>query len=261
MQFEAHRGWRTAASIVKIVERQVGRTLRYVTTSLPYGTFTVAVLLAVLSISLATFGLKIEPQTNGSGSSAIQSETTAMRTRTETHSHRRRVHRRIAKKDADAVAIPAPQQPVPPAQQPATPATIHFSGGQLQIDARNSSLSQILAKVSSETGLVVDGLSNDERIYGQYGPGSVSSTLTALLDGAGYNYVLVGSEGQGKMKLLLTQRNGGASSVTPTPASNNGLLSPAGAQPPTMANPSEPPHPKTPQEIFEELRRMHPPPQ
>lgn len=257
MQFKAHRGWRTAASIVKIVERQVGRAVRYVAaTSLPYGTFTVAVLLAVLSISLATFGLKIEPQTNGSGSSAIQSEATAMRTRAETHSHRRRVHRRIAKKDA--VATPAPQ---PPAQQPATPATIRFSGGQLQIDARNSSLSQILAKVSSETGLVVDGLSNDERIYGQYGPGSVSSTLTALLNGAGYNYVLVGSEGQGKMKLLLTQRSGGASSVTPTPASNNGLLSPAGAQPPTMANPSEPPHPKTPQEIFEELRRMHPPPQ
>lgn len=170
-----------------------------------------------------------------------------------------KAHIKPASPAITATTVPTPPAPVPPAQQLASPAKIEFQQGQLQIDAQNSSLIQILTKISGETGLVVEGLGHDERIYGQYGPNSVASTLTALLDGAGYNYVIIGGGNQGSMKLLLTPRTAGSIGVASGPtAIGNPVAAPASATPAT-ANPSEPPHPKTPQEIFNELRRMHPP--
>lgn len=119
-----------------------------------------------------------------------------------THKHHRKVHR-TAKNSAPAQPIatppvpiqpPAPAWPIPPAQQPAEPATVILNGDQLTIVAKNSSLQAILDAVSQQTGLKVTGLSGDMRIYGSYGPGTVSQTLHALLQGSPYNYVLVGGD-------------------------------------------------------------------
>lgn len=166
------------------------------------------------------------------------------------HQHRR-------KKKAVELA-PPPPVPVPPVQQAPRPATIAFRDGTLRIDADNSSLVQILNQVAHETGMKVDGLGADERIYGQYGPGPVTSTLSKLLDGAGYNYVIVGGgPGTPATKLLLTGGPSGdavASDVSaPAPATQT-----TPAEAPATQNAPEPVHPKTPQEIFNELRRMHP---
>jgi len=153
----------------------------------------------------------------------------------------------------------APPRPVPPAEQPATQAMIDFRQGLLSIHAQNSSLVTILNQVSRQTGLVVEGLNHDQRVYGQYGPGNMASTLTALLDGSGYNYVIVGGDSShAPSKLILTQGNAPSAPGVPV-AANNGTVTPTDtASEPVSANPSEPVQAKTPQEIFDELRKMHP---
>ncbi|MGH9616950.1 MAG: hypothetical protein ACRD28_09440 [Acidobacteriaceae bacterium] len=151
-----------------------------------------------------------------------------------------------------------PAVPVAPADQPASPATVDFSQGVLSIRAQNSSLVSILDQVSRETGLHVEGLAHDERIYGQYGPGDVSTTLSALLDGSGYDYVIIGGTGKAPAQLVLSPGGGNGAAGPPQAAANNQQPAPAINEPPTAADPTTPPQPKTAQEIFNELRRMHP---
>ncbi|HVC89932.1 MAG TPA: hypothetical protein VND66_04830 [Acidobacteriaceae bacterium] len=156
------------------------------------------------------------------------------------------------------VATPAPAPlPVPPADQPPTPATVEFHQGMLSIQARNSSLVHTLSLVSRETGLIVEGLGSDQRIYGQYGPGTLASTLTALLDGSGYNFVIIGGEGGQSPKLVLTAGNAAAATNTAAAAGSAPIAS-APSDESAPADPSKPVQPKTPQEIFNELRKMHP---
>jgi hypothetical protein len=176
-----------------------------------------------------------------------------------THRHKRHHRRsRAAREEAQTAAVPAtPAPPQPPADQPPAAATVSFQNGALTIQAHNSSLEQILNQVSQQTGMAIEGSDHDKRIYGDYGPGTVSATMEKLLNGAGYNYVLVGGgDGRPPSKLLLTAGNAGSTS---TPASSTPAVQ---STPPPQAtapeNPSNPVHPKTPQEIFEELKRMHP---
>ncbi len=131
---------------------------------------------------------------------------------TQRHAVHHKVRHHTQRKAAAPAEPPPPPPPVPPAEQAAHPATITFSRDNLRIDADNSSLVQILRQVSQTTGLTIEGLDRDERIYGQYGPGPVTSTLSKLLDGAGYNYVIVGGgPGESPAKLLLTPASGSAS--------------------------------------------------
>ena len=53
----------------------------------------------------------------------------------------------------------------------------------LKIDASNSSLAQILKDVATATGARWQGLEQDQRIFGSYGPGPARDVLTQLLDG------------------------------------------------------------------------------
>ncbi len=175
--------------------------------------------------------------------------------------HRKTRRHSKKKEPVPAVIAPAaPPPPVPPAQQPARPARIDFSQGLLRIDAENASLIEILNQISHHTGLAVEGLDHDERVYGQYGPGTVTSTLTKLLDGAGYNYVIVGGAGDATpRKLILTQGSNFSAGNPAAPVTATGIPSAASAGgASSSANPSEPARPKTPQQIFDELRRMHP---
>ena len=51
--------------------------------------------------------------------------------------------------------------------------------------------------VSLKTGAKVEGVGADERIFGAYGPGPARDVLTELLDGSGYNILMIGDLGQG----------------------------------------------------------------
>jgi len=171
-------------------------------------------------------------------------------------------HRHHAKPDV----APAPVAPPPlrPAEQPPNPATIDFNNGLLTVRAQNSSLVSILTQIQHQTGLVIDGLSHDQRVYGQYGPGSISTTLSALLDGSEYDFVIVGGgSGHAAARLILsTPGSAGAPATSPPTVANNQEAPPAeGNENGDQAEPSDPtapPQPKSPQEIFNELRRTHP---
>ena len=126
-------------------------------------------------------------------------------------------HRKKAK--AEALAVTAP--PVPTVapnllDQPATPATVRSANNELTVTAHNSSLAQILRQVSSQTGMKLDGMSADERVFGSFGPGATREVLTALLNGTSYNLIMVGDLPNGAPReLLLSRRSGGAAPGSP----------------------------------------------
>jgi hypothetical protein len=81
----------------------------------------------------------------------------------------------------------------------------------LRIDATNSSLQQILTDVSTETGAKVEGLDDDQRIFGTFGPGAAREVLAQLLEGSGYNFLMIGDQGQGTPRqIVLSTRTTGS---------------------------------------------------
>jgi hypothetical protein len=128
------------------------------------------------------------------------------------------------KPKAEPVAEPAP--PVPTVapnmlDQPASPATVKAANNELTVTAENSSLSQILRQVSSQTGMRLDGISADERVFGSFGPGATREVLTALLNGTSYNMIMVGDLPNGAPReLLLSRRSGGAEPHSSAVAAN-----------------------------------------
>ena len=110
-----------------------------------------------------------------------------------------------------ALIAPAPEPPHWPANDQPAPARIVWDSQGLRIEAANSSLSEILTEVSSLTGAQVDGFATDARVYGQYGPGPARDVLSQLLEGTGYNVIMIGDLGQGTPReLVLSARTAGA---------------------------------------------------
>lgn len=98
----------------------------------------------------------------------------------------------------------------------ATPPQVTLDHGKLTVDAQNSDLSAILQDVSQKSGMSVDGLSRNTRVFGVYGPGSPRDVLSALLTGAGYNFVMAGGEsGSVPRELVLTAQTGNALPANP----------------------------------------------
>ena len=174
-------------------------------------------------------------------------------------------------KQASALATPvAPVQPAAPpppdwpANDKAQPPSVAWNGRDLTIAAANSSLDQILHEVSTATGLKVEGYqsasgSSDQRIYGSYGPASARVVLGQLLDGSGYNVIMVGDRGAGTPReLLLTSQAKAAQPGAAHPAAQQNNEdepaeepepAPVENQPPTAL----PPGVRTPQQMRQEL--------
>ena len=90
--------------------------------------------------------------------------------------------------------------------------------GFLSVSATNSSLQQILSDVSTATGVKVEGAPSDQRVYGSYGPAPARDVLSQLLDGSGYNVLMIGDQGQGTPRtLVLTVKS---NTPAPNPALN-----------------------------------------
>lgn len=176
---------------------------------------------------------------------------------------------------APVIAPPVPsvpQQPLSLLQEPAQRAQVRLNSEGLFIQANNASLSQILRDVSSNSGMKLEGLGRDERVFGNYGPGAAPEVLGQLLEGTGYNVLMVGVTAQGAPReLVLTPRNSshGPATASPTPVRR------ADEEEDTEPEPEPPPPPiqrpmpetqqqgqqnpngvKTPQQLLEELRRM-----
>ena len=86
----------------------------------------------------------------------------------------------------------------------------------------------------------MDGASGDQRVYGSYGPAPAREVLSQLLDGSGYNVLMIGDQGQGTPRsLVLTVKSN-------APAPNPGLNAQARQNPdddaeePEQAEPIDP---------------------
>jgi hypothetical protein len=171
-------------------------------------------------------------------------------------------------------AQPAPQQStgVAPSllQQPAKDAQIIFADGNLSIHADNSSLSAILRQVASNSGMKIDGLGGDERVFGNFGPGAPRDVLADLLAGTAYNQVLLGDLSNGAPReLILTPATRG-SAPAPSPAPQANANADDGNEAEAVETPPPPPQPeppagstqqppqgvRTPQQLFEQLQQM-----
>jgi hypothetical protein len=120
-------------------------------------------------------------------------------------------------------APPASQTATPPSTSEAapSPATVNLADGKLTVSAQNSDLTAILQQVARTSGMSIEGLGKTTRVFGVYGPGNPRDVLTELLDGSGYNFVILGGgNGIAPAKLMLTEK-------------------PAGPPPPANASPAD----------------------
>jgi hypothetical protein len=160
-------------------------------------------------------------------------------------------------------------------QQPAHRAQVHVGDSGLTVQADNSNLSQVLRDISSATGMKVEGIGHDERIFGNYGPGAPRDVLTSLLYGAGYNVLMIGEIADGAPRqLILSQRKGGSTpgaaaattsteedDTEPDPGEGQDIeAAPVPTQAvPILQKPDATPgsEVRTPQQLLEQLQRMH----
>jgi hypothetical protein len=145
-----------------------------------------------------------------------------------------------------------------------------LDSGQLTVQADNSSLSEILQQVSAAGGMKIQGLQagGDQRIFGSYGPAAPRDVLSELLNGSGYNVMMLGQTSAGvPRELSLTMRTvGGVPNAPRSPNmgrndDNDDDIQPTQypEQPDTSGAvaPGTPNRTRTPQEMLQELQRVH----
>jgi hypothetical protein len=117
-----------------------------------------------------------------------------------------------APQEAPAAAKPpAPEVPEWPVNEKPAAAAITWDSQGLRIEAANSSLQQIMTDVATVTGTKVEGLDADQRVFGAFGPGPARDVLSQLLQGSGYNVLMIGDQGQGTPReIVLSSRNAAA---------------------------------------------------
>lgn len=209
--------------------------------------------------------LAAEPQAANSSSAP---------TRKLVYPHKRRPAARVkpavpqvAAAPTEPVAPPAPELPKWPVNEKPTDAAVTWDSQGLRIEAQNSSLRQILHDVSTATGTKVDGLGTDERVFGAFGPGQARDVISQLLQGSGYNVIMIGDQGQGSPRqIVLSTRKAGAgdaqSAATPNQATPGGDEDADNTEdtPPTPPPPFRPGfgpgiQPRTPQQIMQEMQQ------
>ncbi len=143
---------------------------------------------------------------------------------------------------AVAAPPPAPELPKWPVNEKPADATVTWDSQGLRIDAANSSLHQILKDFCVATGAKVEGLTADQRVFGVYGPGQARDVLTALLEGSGYNLLMVGDQGQGAPReIVLSPRQ--AATTTGQPSASSASAKPAEDEPDIDDQPQPAPAP------------------
>ena len=171
-----------------------------------------------------------------------------------------------------AAPAPAPVAPPPPdwpANDRPTPATVVWNSQGLRIEAANASLKQILNDVATATGARVQGMSGDQRVFGSFGPGPARAVLSQLLEGTGYNVLMIGDQGQGTPRQIVLSTQSRAeptqqAAVSQNPqADENADAAEDQPQPDAQPQPQPPARngfapgapPRTPQQILQEMQQ------
>jgi hypothetical protein len=160
-------------------------------------------------------------------------------------------------------AVPvAPPTPKWPAFDPAAAPTVVWDSQGLSITATNASLQQILKEVGTDTGAKIEGLSSDQRVFGVYGPGQAKDVLSQLLQGSGYNVLMIGDQGHGTPREILLsarQASTGPNAARPNQANNDDDDTEA-PEPQPEPEPMRAPMPvggppRNPQQIMQEMQQ------
>ncbi len=212
------------------------------------------------------FAAILTAQTNPVQSNPVPSSATSPSPK-HVHPHRKPTPATPAPQPLPPPTPVAPPPPNWPANDQPRAASIVFDSRGLLVVASNSSLTQILNEVSVETGAKVEGLDEDQRIFGTYGPGPARDVIAQLLDGSGYDVLMIGDRGEGTpRRVVLTSRSGNAPKTTATntpPANDEDTQADEPApepqpepEPPQPAqNGAAPPVPvRTPQQIMQEIQ-------
>lgn len=234
-----------------------------------------AVLTTFAMLCLALAGSAAIAQATAAGSPVPSAGTSPNQDQPKSASHPTRSRKRAAKAKTEVQPEPAPltQTPTPPppnwpVNDKAVPAAVEWNGRVLSISATNSSLSQILSDVSTATGVKVEGTPGDQRVYGSYGPAPARDVLNQLLDGSGYNVLMIGDQGEGAPRtLVLTVKTDSAAlnpggNVQPRPNSDEDAEEPEqpeqpepGMHRPPGMQPMQPGFNRSPQQIQQELQQ------
>lgn len=122
--------------------------------------------------------------------------------------HHRKPHAAHAAAQATPPAVVEPPKPDWPVNDRPAPASVTWDDRSLRVDASNSSLDQILGQITTATGAKIIGAAGDQRVFGVFGPGNPRDVLSQLLQGSGYNVVMVGDNGRGlPREVLLSERH------------------------------------------------------
>jgi hypothetical protein len=181
----------------------------------------------------AAVGAAQTPASAGSTVTAPQKKTV--------HPHKRSAVKPSATQAAaQAPVVPAaPPAPYWPANDHPHAATVVWDSHGLHVEASNSSLEQILKDVSTATGAKLEGFSADQRVFGSYGPGTAREVLSQLLDGSGYNVVLIGDQGEGTPReIVLSSKPTGPAPIAGPPQPANAVAEEEPETPPEP--PSQP---------------------
>ena len=221
--------------------------------------------LAVLVVSAILCGKNLSAQTHApQGTTPAQQQQTTAQPRRRAAAHAR-ADSMQGQPAPEAIAAPPPTPPAPiwPANEPPNLARVSWYSHRLEIEAFNSSLNQILHQVAADTGAKLEGLTQDQRIFGSYGPGPWSDVLWKLLEGSGYNVLMIGGrDTDALLEVVLSAR----SPASPNAATNNLNRSnsedddadppPEAPQPPPMKTPfgnGDSGSPETQQQIMQEI--------
>jgi hypothetical protein len=175
------------------------------------------------------------------------------------HEHLSAVHSQTLQAAPVPVAPSAPELPRWPINEKPVQAFVLWDSHGLRITAQNSSLQQILQDVAAATGAKVEGMGADERVFGVYGPGQVRDVLSQLLEGSGYNVLLVGDQGQGTPRqIVLSTRSTGPApaaikSAQATARKEDGDADDEPSSP--DVNPGADGLPRTPQQLMQEIQQ------
>jgi hypothetical protein len=108
--------------------------------------------------------------------------------------------------------------------------SIQFANGALSIHCNNATLSEVLFQIQKVTGaeIAIPSGTEQQKVAGDFGPGSASEVLSDLLNGSGLNFVVVGSETDPNMlrSVILSRKDGNAD----VPGAFGEQYSPATAQ-------------------------------
>jgi hypothetical protein len=196
-----------------------------------------AVLLAVTAL-----GMGSSSAAPGFTDQATAPKAPAATQKSAQHSRKQTVAAKQSPAPPVAAEQAAPLLPQWPANDHAGAANVVWNSQGLRVDAANSSLHQILKDVSTATGATVSGLGPDQRIFGTFGPGPAREVLSELLDGSGYNVLMIGDQGQGTPRQIVLSRqpNGHA----PPPVGNNSNQSSDDGNNADVEEPPPPPQPE-----------------